>query len=311
MVTASPATRPLIRTAVLGFATATAAACAGAAPQQRAAPDPPAPAAENPVVVAAGEIACPTSHPAYNGGEGTATECRHQHTANLIGDADAVLVLGNGQYPTGSIKQYEDAYGPTWGRHKNITPPTPGEHDYQSGSGADYLQYFGVQEYYSFDIGSWHWVSLNSELPHSPDSEQMQWLQQDLAGTSQPCIGAFWSSPVFSSSPEGGDAEFRPFWEALHAVRADLVLGAEARQYERFAKVRPDGTPADDGIRQFVVGTGGWNLQDFAAVQPTSESRGKVFGVLQLRLGADEYGWEFLTESGGTFSDSGTAPCNA
>jgi hypothetical protein len=311
MATASPAKR-LIQTTLVGIVTVTAAACAGAAPGSSGPVAPSfVPAAPNPVVVAAGEIACPTTHPAYNSGEGTATECRHKHTANLIADADAVLVLGNAQYPTGSMRQYQVAYESAWGQQRNVTHPTPGEHDYASGSGKDYLQYFGVPEYYSFDIGSWHWVSLNSEIPHSQDSEQFQWLQQDLAGTSQPCIGAYWSSPAFSSSPEGADdAEFRPFWEALYAARADLVLGAEARHYERFAKLRPDGTLASDGIRQFVVGTGGWNLQDFTTVEPHSESRGKVFGVLQLRLNADDYGWEFLTESGGPFSDAGTAACN-
>ena len=317
MDTASPAKRRLISTTILGIATVTAAACADVAPRPAAAPDsstpgavsPSAPA-EDPVVVAAGEIACPTTHPAYKGGEGTATECRQRHTANLIRDADAVLVLGNGQYPTGSIRQYEVAYGSTWGQQKNVTHPTPGEHDYSTGSGEDYLRFFGVQEYYSFDIGSWHWISLNSEIPHDPDSEQLQWLEQDLAGTSQPCIGAYWSSPAFSSTAEGGDTEVLPLWEALYAARADVVLGAEARHYERFAKLRPDGTPAGDGIRQFVVGTGGWNLQEFTTVAPNSESRGTAFGVLKLRLGADDYGWEFLIESGETFSDTGTAPCN-
>ena len=89
-----------------------------------------------------------------------------------------------------------------------------------------------------------------------------------------------------------------------------MVLGAEARHYERFAKLLPDGTPASDGIRQFVVGTGGWNLQEFTRVAPNSEARGTAFGVLKLRLGAEDYGWEFLIESGEAFTDTGTAPCN-
>jgi hypothetical protein len=267
----------------------------------------------DPRIVAAGDIACSTNHANYNGGEGTATQCRQKHTSDLLLalDPDNVLMLGDGQYSVGSLTQYNASYGPTWGRLKSVTYPTPGDHEYQSGDADGYLQYFGVQPYYSFDIGSWHWISLNSELSHVPMAEQLPWLQQDLAATDQPCIGAFWGSPTFSSHERGNNPAYRPFWDALYAARADVVLAGDNHHYERFAKQAPDGTAASDGIRQFVVGTGGRSLYPFGTVQPNSEVRGETFGVLEMRLGAGDYGWQFHTESGGTFSDSGTTACNA
>jgi hypothetical protein len=136
-------------------------------------------------------------------------------------------------------------------------------------------------------------------------------LQQDLAATDKPCIGAFWGAPMFSSSSRGNNFAYRPFWDALYAAKADVVMAGDSHHYERFAKQAPDGTAASDGIRQFDVGTGGRSLYSFATVQPNSEARGMVFGVLELRLGATDYGWQFHTESGGTFSDSGTTACNS
>ena len=137
-------------------------------------------------------------------------------------------------------------YDATWGRKKSVTFPTPGDHEYHSGTPPGTYTYFGVPPYYSFDIGAWHWVSLNSEIDHAATSAQVQWLRQDLAATRQPCIGAFWSVPAFSSG-KGNDPSYRPFWDALYGVRADLVLAGDSHQYERFTKMAPDGTPAGDG----------------------------------------------------------------
>jgi len=298
----SPSIRPI--RVVLLTASLVCAGLVGLSPMQGAA------ATGDPVIVAAGDIACPDNHPDYNGGRGTATACRQKYTSDLILGADQVLVLGDAQYSVGALTQYQAVYDPTWGRKKSVTHATPGDHDYQSGSPAGYLAYWGVPEYYSFDIGAWHWVSLNSEVNHSATSVQVQWLQRDLAATTQPCVGAFWGAPAFSSG-KGNDPSFRPFWDVLYSRHADLVLSGDSHQYERFGKMAPDGTAAGGGIREFVVGTGGRNLDDFTRIQPNSEARGKVFGVLKLTLGANGYAWQFLTESGGAFSDLGSAACNA
>ena len=264
-----------------------------------------------PVVAVAGDIACGTNQAAFNGGEGTATQCRQKHTSQLILGADHVFMLGDGQYPNGSLTQYRAAYDPTWGRKKTVTYPTPGDHEYKTAGAAGYFKYFQVPSYYSFDLGAWHWVSLNSEVDHGAASTQTTWLEQDLAATTQPCLGAFWATPAFSSGQHGNNPTFRPFWEALYAERADLVLAGDDHDYERFAKQAPDGTAAADGIRQFVVGTGGRSLYNFETIQPHSQARAKLFGVLELRLGAGEYGWSFRPESASAFTDSGSAACNS
>ena len=271
---------------------------------------PAAAAVADPVVSTAGDIACSSNDPNYNGGAGTAWNCRQRHTSDMILGADYVFVLGDQQYWRATLNQYQTVYDSTWGRKKSVTFPTPGDHEYQTPGATGYYGYFGVEPYYSFDIGSWHWVSLNSEIDHSAGSPQVAWLQQDLAATSKPCIGAFWSTPVFTSSYKGNNPTYRPFWDALYAVGADLVLVGDSHLYERFTKMSPDGTPTGDGIRQFVVGTGGKSLINFSTIKPTSEAHAAVFGVLDLRLGSSDYGWNFRTESGGSFSDSGNAACN-
>jgi acid phosphatase type 7 len=303
-------TRRLIRSRRAGLLVLTATMIAAGTVAAATSQDVPAAAAGDPVIVAAGDIACSTEQPEYNRGEGTATECRQKHTSDMILGADHVFVLGDAQYPIGNPEQFRAVYDPTWGRMKSVTYPTPGDHEYQSGSPDGYFDYFGVEPYYSFDIGSWHWVSLNSEIDHAAGSPQVQWLREDLAATDQPCIGAFWGAPAFSSSAKGNNPSYRPFWDALYAVHADLVLSGDSHQYERFAKQTPGGTAASDGIRQFVVGTGGRSLDGFVTKQSNSEAQGKVFGVLELRLGFSHYNWRFRTDSGGSFSDAGSATCN-
>lgn len=263
-----------------------------------------------PLVVAAGDIACGAEDPAFNGGEGTETECRQRHTSELILDADHVFVLGDNQYWNGAIEAYQEVFDATWGKMKSVMRPTPGNHEYETPGADGYYEYFDVPEYYSFDIGSWHWVSLNSEIDRSSGSEQLTWLRKDLAETTKPCIGAFWHSPRFASGPHGSDQSVAPFWEELYEVGADVVLAGHSHNYERFGKQDPSDEAAADGIRQFVVGTGGRSLYGFPWTRSNSEVRASVFGVLALRLGTDGYEWEFRSDPPGEFTDSGSDICN-
>jgi acid phosphatase type 7 len=260
------------------------------------------------VVSVAGDIACGTTVAAYNGGDGTATQCRQKYTSELILDSDAVWTLGDHAYPTATAKQLTAAYDPTWGRMKSVTYPSPGDHDYGKIAGKGYFGYFGKPAYYSFNMAGWHVVSLNSEIDHSATSEQVAWLTNDLASTSATCIAAFWGEARWSSG-KGGNVSFDPFMQALYAVHADLALVGDTHNYERFAKMDPSGTVTADGVREFVVGTGGRNLQGFKYLQPNSEKRIKSFGVLQLALHDGSYDWQFINESR-TVLDSGSEPCN-
>ncbi|MBA3233975.1 MAG: alkaline phosphatase [Propionibacteriales bacterium] len=264
----------------------------------------------DPLVSVAGDIACGTKVPAYDGGAGTLTECRQRYTSRLILDSDAVWTLGDHVYPTASLEQFRAVYRPTWGRMKAVTFPTPGDHDYGKTAGKGYFSYFDRRPYYTFAMGGWRVLSLNSEINHSANSAQVRWLRRKLASTNAHCIAAYFSTPRWTSGPRApGDASFNPFWKALYAAHADLVIGGDTHNYERFAKQTPTGAHAADGIRQFVVGSGGRNLYGFPHVQPHSQVRKMSFGVLQLRLHRNAYGWRFVNQAKRVL-DSGSKTCN-
>jgi CO dehydrogenase/acetyl-CoA synthase delta subunit len=125
---------------------------------------------------------------------------------------------------------------------------------------------------------------------------------------------AYWHRPLFSSGEShGNDPEVKPFWEALFAANADVVINGHDHHYERFAPQDPSGNPdAKRGIREFVVGTGGKNShRRLADPKPNSEIRQvDTFGVLKLTLRAKSYDWQFVPEAGKTFNDSGSGTCH-
>ncbi len=226
-----------------------------------------------------------------------------------------VFALGDNAYPDGAAADYA-CYEATWGGFKDRTHPVPGNHEYHQAGAAPYFAYFGAAAgtagvgYYSYDLGTWHIIALNSE---GSVSEQVTWLNTDLAAHPATCILAYWHRPFFTSGAvHAPDSAMRPIWDALQAAGAEIVLSGHNHQYERFAPQLPDGTASPEGIRQFVVGTGGsHSLYDFITPpKPNSEVRYQGFGVLKLTLGATGYSWEFLPVQGSTFTDTGTATCH-
>jgi hypothetical protein len=270
----------------------------------------PTPAARlpgpDPVVAAAGDISC------AQGPDGSSS-CRDQATSDLlVGQGLArVLALGDTQYESGELSAFESYYDPTWGRVKEITSPSPGNHDpFSSG----YAAYFGSRApapYYSYDIGQWHLISLDS---NDVDSTQVSWLRSDLAANAGgKCVLAYWHRPRFSSgTTHGNGTRVAPFWTELYSAGADVVLSSHEHNYERFAPQDPNGMASARGIRQFVVGTGGRSHYPFGVPQPNSEARGTgTFGVLELALRPGGYEWLFVPVAGQSFSDSGTGVCNS
>jgi hypothetical protein len=267
---------------------------------------PRARSAADPVVVAAGDIA-------EVGGHQRLTSDRV-----LELDPDRVLLLGDNQYPNGELDDYRRFYHPTWGRFKARTRPSPGNHEYETAGAAGYFGYFGRaarpkgRSHYSFDLGGWHLIALNSSIDHRPGSAQERWLRADLVATSKRCILAYWHYPRFSSGAHQGDwRSVGSFWNDLYDARADVVLSAHEHGYERFAGQTPWAKANRQGIRQFVVGTGGADLLGFAAPKPNSQVRiGDAHGVLELVLHPASYEWRFVSESGAVLDRGGPVACH-
>ncbi|MDP9364989.1 MAG: metallophosphoesterase, partial [Chloroflexota bacterium] len=218
--------------------------------------------------------------------------------------------------------EFSDCYGPGWGRHKARTRPAAGNHDYDDGDGSGYFGYFGGaagdpdEGWYSYDLGSWHVVVLNSNCGEvggcEAGSPQEQWLRSDLAAHPAACTLAYWHHPRFSSGEHGNAPTMEPIWQALYEAGADVALAGHDHDYERFAPQDPSGRadPAR-GLREFVVGTGGRSLRGFERPRPNSEVRDHAsFGVLKLTLHQTAYDWAFVPVAGETIADAGTAACH-
>ncbi|MGB8647757.1 MAG: metallophosphoesterase [Anaerolineae bacterium] len=260
----------------------------------------------DPVVLAAGDIAvCGTPQDAA--------------TAKLLlNTPGTVLALGDEAYPNGAASDFANCYNPSWGQVKARTHPVPGNHEYLTTGAAGYFGYFGVaagpagKGYYSFDLGAWHLIALNSEIPVNAGSPQEEWLRADLATHRAACTLAYWHQPRFSSGPHGSNNAYQPLWQALYDSGAELVLNGHDHDYERFALQEPDGVPAPaHGIREFVVGTGGAGLYPPVLIASNSEVRNNTsWGVLKLTLHAAGYDWQFISINPQESVDSGSGVCH-
>jgi alkaline phosphatase len=226
-----------------------------------------------------------------------------------------VLALGDEAYPHGSQYDFTHCYGPNWGRFRARTHPTPGNHEYLTPGASAYFDYFGSaagprgKGWYSFDLGTWHLVALNSEVDASAGSEQERWLREDLRRHHARCTLAFWHRARFTSGRHGSTAAMAPVWRDLENAGAALVLQGHDHDYERFDPLDADGHADRHGPRSFVVGTGGGQRHGFGPPLPGSVVRMRDHaGVLKLTLRPRGYRWEFVTAGGGV-ADQGEASC--
>jgi len=241
-------------------------------------------------------------------------------TALLLDDvAGTVFTAGDNIRASGSLTDFTDCYRPSWGRHKARTRPAAGAYEYQTAGATGYFDYFGAaagerdKGYYSYELGDWHVVVLNSNIDMAVGSVQEQWLRADLAASAKRCTLAYWNHPRFSSYSTLVRSSVKPLWDALYAAGAELVLNGHYRLYERFAPQTPDGlADPQAGIRQITVGTGGIGVDAFGTtVAPNSDVRGSgTYGVLKLTLTSTGYSWQFVPVPGGTLSDSGSGSCH-
>jgi acid phosphatase type 7 len=328
--------RVKLRSRALGFMfTITGAGAgtdAGAAPGIT--PDGTAKDTGVPVIAAAGDIACDPGFTYFKNGLGAASRCRQKYTSDLLVNAGlaAVLPLGDIQYDCGSATEFARSYNLSWGRVKAITRPAIGNHEYHttggtgcstSANGGGYFGYFGAaagepgKGWYSYDIGAWHLIALNSNCKFvscGSSSAQVQWLRADLAAHPARCTLAYWHHPRFTSGTNSpGSSSVTPLYQALYDHGADVVLVGHDHHYERFGPQSPSGgRDLARGIRQFLVGTGGRGFHPINTALPNSEVRNNVtYGVLKLTLRAASYDWQFVPEAGKSFSDAGSQACHS
>ena len=287
---------------------------------------PPLAAAAPPTLAAAGDIACAPSD-----NTPSASACQQGATAALVRQLAPTVVaaLGDLQYESADLAEFAGSFDLSWGAFKGQMYPAPGNHEYYTNGASGYFDYFnGVgaatgaagargKGYYSYFLGAWHIIVLNSNCDRvscASGSEQVQWLRAELARFQPPCTLAYWHHPLYTSGPnrnDPNDLATAPLWDALYEAGADVVLNGHDHDYERFAQQDPAGNRDEaDGIREFVVGTGGRSLYDFQRRSPHSQFRDKAnFGALRVTLGPGAYDWRFFT-AGGAVLDSGSGVCH-
>ncbi|MER3403856.1 MAG: hypothetical protein C4289_00660 [Chloroflexota bacterium] len=275
--------------------------------------------------MAAGDIVC--------GAKTTNSWCTQKQTSDLIlaQNPDAVLALGDVQYECAQMSDFTTYFDPTWGRFTSKIYPTTGNHEYKTSTnpsdacyGAppnaqDYFAYFGpvagdpAKGYYSFNLGAWHLVALNSNCSQvggcAAGSAQERWLRADLQANASQCTLAFMHYPRFSTVAPY--TSMQALWQALYDNGAEIVLAAHDHHYERYDPRTPAGA-ADPtwGIREFIVGTGGKQPNQSFGTMDQPAAKGTVPGVLKLTLRATGYDWQFVPITGYTYNDSGSGTCH-
>ncbi|MEV5716135.1 discoidin domain-containing protein [Amycolatopsis mediterranei] len=265
------------------------------------------------VLAAAGDIAekCTAS----------SSSCVHPKTAKLVENLNpaAVITMGDNQYDEPTLSDFKNYYDKTWGKFKNITHPSPGNHEsYSQFTGYD--QYFGAiakpqgQRYYSWEMGNWHFIALDSNdfVTHDEFAEppQITWLKQDLANNTKGCVAAYYHHPRWSSGDHGDNTDSTELWNLLVANKADLVLNGHDHDYERFVPQNADGKADTNGPVEIVGGSGGADLYDLSPAHPTTAKLLKTFGVLKLSMTDTSFQTQLIGVDGKVLDSSPTYTCH-
>jgi hypothetical protein len=290
------------------------------------------------VIGAVGDMACDPSSSYWNGGLGNSTHCGEAGASSAMAadtSLDAVLGLGDYQYDCGDLGDYATSYTPTWGRLNAKMDPIAGNHEYKTGTdafgapcptgnttAANYFTYFGAnshpeaQGHYSYDLGAWHLIGLNANCSNvggcGATSAETKWLKADLAATTQPCILAYWHQPLYTGEGTGYAGAYKPWWDALYAAHADVVLNGHIHNYQRFAPMNSARGGDQAGPTEYIVGTGGEELVSASAKTTTVPKPvvwKKSFGYLRLTLHSN--GWDAaFSDSTGRTLDASAGSCH-
>ncbi len=294
----------------------------------------------DPVIGAVGDMACGSSDRSFNNNQGKPLACAEQRTSDaMLADPTITSVLGLGdyQYDCGDTADYAVSYDPSWGRMDSRMNPVAGNHEYKTGNdvfghpcpttnktATNFFTHFGASSHpetgghFSFDLGTWHLIGLNGNCTASgvggctDTSAQTTWLKADLASTLQPCILAFWHQPLYTglANNAGWNRVYRPWWNALQAAGADVVLNGHIHNYQRYPALDDNGVQTPAGITEYVAGTGGEKqvlTSAAAAVAPLAWA--KSFGYLRMTLLPAGWTADFV-DTTGTVLDSSSGVCH-
>ncbi len=301
--------------------------------------------AGDPEIIAVGDMACDPASSYFKNGLGDSTHCNQLKVANAaatdtaIQSVDRLVGLGDYQYDCGAPEDYAASYTPSWGQFDSVVSPAVGNHEYFTGPGCPssnrsaattYFNYFGLSASpsttgkYSYALGSWLFISLNSECSKpgvggcGATSPQTVWLKNVLEANAtstepKPCIAAYWHKPLYTATRLTPTATFRPWWKLLYSYRADVVFNGHAHNYQRFAALNPTTDQPDaQGPTEYLVGTGGVSLNAIkldAVPQPVAKA--KTFGYLRMTLEPNGWTADFVdTLRGSVVTDHSTGTCH-
>jgi hypothetical protein len=271
-------------------------------------------AAESSTVAGAGDLC-----------DSTPADCGKTSDLVIAINPNVALALGDDAYSSGTLSEFNSRYDPYWGRFKEITAPIPGNHEYATANASGYFDYFnGVgnqtgpagdrsRGYYSYDVGEWHFIALNSRSGGVVSSTQLAWLDADLRANTKPCTAAYIHHPFISRGTYSpGIANMKPVFDRLYAARADLLLTGHDHGYQRFAPMDGNKIGRSDGVRQVIVGTGGADLKPstIGTHSLLQAKQGTTWGVLKLELTANDYAGTFVPVAGKTYTDSFSGSCH-
>ncbi|WP_237774189.1 discoidin domain-containing protein [Actinosynnema sp. ALI-1.44] len=260
------------------------------------------------VLVIAGDIAKPE------------IPSEHTKTAKLVEGIKPsyVLTVGDNQYDKGTLSEYKAYYDKTWGKFKSITKPTPGNHEWDDNL-KGYKSYFGSiatpqgKPYYSYDIGDFHFVALDSDPvanSSSSTTEQVNWLRNDLTANKKACVVGYWHHPRWNSGQYGDDKTIAPLWNEFVKARADIVFNGHDHHYERMKPLNSSGKVDEaNGVREAIVGIGGDSLYTQIDNREGVEKSFAKHGVMKFVINGKSYSWEIIGTDGKILDKAGPYTC--
>lgn len=253
-------------------------------------------------------------------GDGADGGVTSQKVTDLIASWNPNMFLYLGDvYEDGLFAEFYNWYGTStqfFGRFRAITNPTIGNHEYEHNVAPGYFDYWNnVPNYYSFNAGGWHFISLNSNSQFNqtaPGTAQFDWLVQDLNNNTADCTLVYFHHPLYNVGPEGASSRLSDIWALMAQHHVAIALTGHDHDYQRWVPLDANGNPDPNGITEFVAGTGGHGHQTFV----TTDSRlavgidtaPDVNGALQLQLGATSAYFQYINQNGAV-RDSGVIHC--